>query len=525
MASGLDSHRRLSVAMIVRDAARFLEPTLKSVAPIADEVVVADTGSIDETRKIAEQWASQVFEVPWADDFAAARNACLAATRGDWVLWLDAGETIGDSTAAALREFVESQAETDRLYKLLVQFKPAAGYFADQQIAMTRLIPRREELRFEGRVRERVVAAGGEPLAETLLRWTIVRDAMDHDPLLRQQRAQRNLKLAELEIAAHRSDADALLALGEALAQLGEHEEARRAYLRARQISARASDEMLESYYGELTSYDAREDRRQEQLELCIEALEIFPTDMQLLCAMGGYLQSQQKIELAARAYKTSVEYGQVNPNVWHLADIKDIAVVCLALVYEIQGRNAESQAILENAIEQRPDALRVRHQLFDLYIRQGRRTKALQQIDMLPRDMPLRDAFANAVLGACLANERDWRAAQAYLETAYEAGCRDPLCFRGLITTFLALGKITAAADLLKEWRFHDPGNQEIDILAAKLPADQHGGALRDGIQVGGDLADRQFRVDKPKSSHARQPAPPVPQKGKGRVNRAIEP
>src|SRR5437660_1581456 len=90
---------RLSVAMIVRSCAAELAATLRSVRDLADEIVVLDTGSTDGTREVASQCGARVFQQPWADDFAAARNACLAHASGEWVLWLDAGETLPAESA------------------------------------------------------------------------------------------------------------------------------------------------------------------------------------------------------------------------------------------------------------------------------------------------------------------------------------------------------------------------------------------------------------------------------------------
>jgi glycosyltransferase involved in cell wall biosynthesis len=86
--------RRLSVAMIARDAEHSIAASLDSVREMADEIIVADTGSIDRTRHVALARATHVVTIPWIDDFSAARNACLDRVKGDWVLWLDAGETI-----------------------------------------------------------------------------------------------------------------------------------------------------------------------------------------------------------------------------------------------------------------------------------------------------------------------------------------------------------------------------------------------------------------------------------------------
>ena len=62
--------RKLSVAMIVRDAEDCLAGTLDSIRNLADEIVVLDTGSSDSSLRIARQKATKVITRPWSDDFA-----------------------------------------------------------------------------------------------------------------------------------------------------------------------------------------------------------------------------------------------------------------------------------------------------------------------------------------------------------------------------------------------------------------------------------------------------------------------
>lgn len=84
----------LSLSMIVRDEAETLLRCLQSASGVVDEIVVVDTGSVDHTPAIAREFGATVLEIPWSDDFAAARNAALAHTPGDWVLVLDADEVL-----------------------------------------------------------------------------------------------------------------------------------------------------------------------------------------------------------------------------------------------------------------------------------------------------------------------------------------------------------------------------------------------------------------------------------------------
>lgn len=80
--------------MIVKNAEATLARCLESVLPVADEIVVGDTGSTDSTNDIARNYGARVIEVPWERDFARARNRVLVAGRCDWVLVMDGDEML-----------------------------------------------------------------------------------------------------------------------------------------------------------------------------------------------------------------------------------------------------------------------------------------------------------------------------------------------------------------------------------------------------------------------------------------------
>ena len=82
----------VSLCLIVKDEEATIGMAIKSVLALVDEVIVVDTGSQDNTRIIAEGYGAKVFDVPWADDFSAARNAALDQASGKWILVLDADE-------------------------------------------------------------------------------------------------------------------------------------------------------------------------------------------------------------------------------------------------------------------------------------------------------------------------------------------------------------------------------------------------------------------------------------------------
>jgi len=93
----------LSLSMIVRDEAAQIEACLRSVQGFADELVVVDTGSLDDTIAVAEAAGARVEHITWPGDFAPARNAALSHVSGDWVLVLDADEQLRPEAMAPLR--------------------------------------------------------------------------------------------------------------------------------------------------------------------------------------------------------------------------------------------------------------------------------------------------------------------------------------------------------------------------------------------------------------------------------------
>jgi glycosyltransferase involved in cell wall biosynthesis len=102
----------LTVTYIVRDEAHHIGRSLDSIVGLADEVVLVDTGSVDDTVGVARAWAVRtgielrVADFQWIDDFAAARNAALAGVRTRHFMWLDADELVEDPQG--LRKTFES---------------------------------------------------------------------------------------------------------------------------------------------------------------------------------------------------------------------------------------------------------------------------------------------------------------------------------------------------------------------------------------------------------------------------------
>jgi len=101
----------LSVALITQNEEANLPRTLQSVMPLVrdgrGEIIVVDSGSTDRTLEIARSFGAKIFSEPWKG-FAAQKNSAMDKATGDWILQLDADESLEPELAAEINDALES---------------------------------------------------------------------------------------------------------------------------------------------------------------------------------------------------------------------------------------------------------------------------------------------------------------------------------------------------------------------------------------------------------------------------------
>ena len=483
----------LSVVIIAEDDPAALCLTLDIAEAVADEILVIGEGG-DRSSLNAAATRGAIVASSEESDEAAVRNDCLAKARGQWVLWLEAGESLTATEARALRSMVEHRADRDCAYRMLICAPPVSGGLAGEQISQVRLAPHRGDVRFAGRVcasMEQALGAAG--LRIESLPHCILRGQREHDCDRKSQRAKRGLRAAETALAAEGEHAAWLNAAAEARQVLGDRRQAAELHRQAILAAEPGSREMLEAYYGLLTALDGSEQNVDAQLSVCVEALTRFPNDMQLLCAMGGYLQAQRRSHLAAQAFHVAYTQGVVNPEVWHLQDARGVAAICYSRLLEDQDKQEAAAAFLAAAAQELPESVLVRRQLMEWRLRNGHTDAALALLDDMPLPLPERTALRHAVIGSCLARRECWSSAISYLHRAFQADCRDPLCLRWLAAALLATNKLQEARIVLAEWVRTDPDCAEakslLETVQSRLASSHH------------ETRDR--RIDEPHGAH----------------------
>ena len=231
--SGTDGRSLLSLCLIAKNEAKNLPRCLESVRGVADEVVVVDTGSTDDTVAVAERLGARVAHFAWCDDFAAARNEAIRHARGQWILMLDADELLTREARSKLRGLLQDDRFQAFLINIRSPLKDTRGQAAVIN-AWPRLFRNRPEIRYEGRVHEQLspsIARLGGAVAATDL---VIEHRGYHQDFTDQKAKQaRNLALLRAQLAETPDDAMTLFHLGEALGLGGETAEAADAYRRS----------------------------------------------------------------------------------------------------------------------------------------------------------------------------------------------------------------------------------------------------------------------------------------------------
>ena len=86
----------LSAIIIAKNEEKNIERCLKSINPVVDEIVLVDTGSSDNTKKIAAFYTENIFDFEWNDNFSDARNFAISKANGKILFSIDADEAVSE---------------------------------------------------------------------------------------------------------------------------------------------------------------------------------------------------------------------------------------------------------------------------------------------------------------------------------------------------------------------------------------------------------------------------------------------
>ena len=345
----------LSLCMIVKDEENCLARCLMSAIPVADEIIIVDTGSTDRTRAIAKTFGAKVYDFEWTNDFSEARNLSLSKATGDWIFALDADETISPLDYDRLIKIVTKKTDHPPAYSIMTRnyVKPPYvvgwtcnnGEYPDEEEGTgwysswkVRLFPNDSRIRFENPVHEFV-----------------------HDSLKR-----NGIEIMKSDIPVHhygQLDREDYVAKGDKYYQLGKRK------LEEKGEDLDALTELAVQAGGEFGKYE-------EAVDLWKRVLKIDPRNTKALLNMGGALLNLHEYEAARTASKMAMS---LDP------DLKE-AVIIYATSEALIGDAGKTISALEGLLKKVPEYPLALAILAVAYCIEGERKKGLKNIKLITK-------------------------------------------------------------------------------------------------------------------------------------------
>jgi len=234
--------KMISICIITKNEEENLEECLRHLEKLNYEIVVVDTGSIDNSIATARKYTNHVYNYEWCDDFSAARNFSIGKASGDIIVVIDSDEFIIEFD----KEDVEKIFEQNERVIGRINRKEKFGVNGEfEAIDHINRVFSKKYYRYVGRIHEQVVSiTNGTSMNETSangvrtnspstnasstnetntvnLPITVIHNGYSGEEL-RLSKAQRNIKLLnkELEI---REDPYILYQLGKSYYMISDY--------------------------------------------------------------------------------------------------------------------------------------------------------------------------------------------------------------------------------------------------------------------------------------------------------------
>lgn len=147
------SNNTISLCIIIKDEADYLNKCLESYKDCVDEIIVVDTGSVDNTKEIAAKYNAKIFDFPWINDFAKARNESLKHATKDWIIWTDADDICTKEGSEKIK-IVKDQFPCNKCIGF--QVKNSLDGIMGTNFKQIRMVPNFKNLEFEYPVHEQL---------------------------------------------------------------------------------------------------------------------------------------------------------------------------------------------------------------------------------------------------------------------------------------------------------------------------------------------------------------------------------
>ena len=188
----------LSVCIIAKNEEKNIRRCLESLKSYNFEIVVIDTGSTDDTEKIAQQYTDRVFHFQWKNDFSSARNFAISKSTKTYVMSMDCDECIDYIDVKKLQNLLAERKK--QVGRIKIRNHLTKNGTGQENTEWINRIFSKELFHYEGCIHEQVTAMNGEEYETYQAPVVILHTGYDLPENERKQKAERNIKLLQQEL-------------------------------------------------------------------------------------------------------------------------------------------------------------------------------------------------------------------------------------------------------------------------------------------------------------------------------------
>lgn len=189
------SETLLSVCIIMKNEEKVIDRCLRSLSGIADEIIVVDTGSTDNSKTLALEYADKVYDFEWVDDFSKARNYAASKANGEWILVVDADEYIDrDSFIEFKKKLIDSPPPYNIIALQIVSFLGESGQTTSMNYH-SRLYRNDINIYFDRKIHEMLVHKDKSKARHGSLGFQIFHSGYMSENIKEKNKTDRNLNL------------------------------------------------------------------------------------------------------------------------------------------------------------------------------------------------------------------------------------------------------------------------------------------------------------------------------------------
>lgn len=351
----------ISVCLIAKNEENCIAQCLESLSAYFDEIILADTGSTDQTLEIASRYTDNIFQFPWCDDFSAARNFAISKAAFPFVLNVDCDEQLisglsKEEMEAFLLPYLDRALEIGRIEIQNPTLTSAGKQVAKEYVGR---FFHRDFFHYEGAIHEQVVAKSvpatvALPKADSshaarsqvqqacpyyTLPLTFWHRGYENADILK-EKTSRNLSLLQTELKEKGENPYTLFQIGQCYYALRQYDRALTYYSKGLTFDV---DPHLEYVQTMVTSYGyCLINTKQYQEALCLEGVyEEFSVTADFLFLMGLIYMNNGLLPQAVAEFKKAAATSA------HTVEGVNsyLAYYNIAVIYQCQGNPDKAKA------------------------------------------------------------------------------------------------------------------------------------------------------------------------------------